>query len=270
MESNAIVVIGKALRHATGEYALQLKAKAVILVPALKATRGFRLSCREAGQFPELIALVGKVGAKGARKRGYLSRPVIGTFDNVFIAPLLHGQPHVVVAETDYSVFIPGFRQPSGGIVAVSLLFRLVVVMGNARDPSASVVLVLFELAAGKRFLDDTTRTVTDIFPHAAVEPLLLQYVSGAVHGKGIVLALLVDNFEQPLLTVMQETDDATGILPARELPHPLIAVLHLLMVVLIGKEIVDAVVGQYHPYIVGINGLFDQNDSPKNTAFIT
>ena len=105
------VVIGKALRHATGEHALQLKAKAVILVPALKATRGFRLSCREAGQFPELIALVGKVGAKGARKRGYLSRLVIGTFNNVFIAPLLHGQPHVVVAETDYSVFIPGFRQ---------------------------------------------------------------------------------------------------------------------------------------------------------------
>ncbi len=55
----------------------------------------FRLSCREAGQFPELIALVGKVGAKGARKRGYLSRLVIGTFDNVFIALLLHGQPHV-------------------------------------------------------------------------------------------------------------------------------------------------------------------------------
>ena len=56
-----------------------------------------------------------RVSAKGARKRGYLSRLVIGTFDNVFIAPLLHGQPHVVVAETDYSVFIPGFRQPSGG-----------------------------------------------------------------------------------------------------------------------------------------------------------
>ena len=195
---------------------------------------------------------------------------VIGTFDNVFIAPLLHGQPHVVVAETDYSVFIPGFRQPSGGIVVVSLLFRLVVIVGNARNPSAPVVLVLLELAAGKRFLDDTTRTVTDIFPHATVEPLLLQYVSRGVHGKGIVLALLVDNFEQPLLTVMQETDDATGILPAREFPHPLIAVLHLLMVVLVDKEIVDAVVGQYHPYIVGINGLFDQNDSPKNTTFIT
>ena len=31
----------------------------------------------------------------GARKRSYLSRLVIGTFDNVFIAPLLHGQAHV-------------------------------------------------------------------------------------------------------------------------------------------------------------------------------
>lgn len=92
IDEPADVVIGKALRYATGEHALQLKAKAVILVPALRATRGFRLSCREAGQFPELIALVGKVGAKGARKRGYLSCLVIGAPDNVFIAPLLHGQ----------------------------------------------------------------------------------------------------------------------------------------------------------------------------------
>ena len=36
---------------------------------------------------------------------------VIGAPDNMFITPFLHGQPHVVVAETDYSVFIPGFRQ---------------------------------------------------------------------------------------------------------------------------------------------------------------
>lgn len=72
----------------------------------------------------------------------------------VFVASLLHGQAHIVVAETHKGMLVLSLLRASRAVVAIGLLLNLVVVVGNACDTETLVILVLFELATEESYYD--------------------------------------------------------------------------------------------------------------------
>lgn len=94
----------------------------------------------------------------------------------MFVVSLLHGQAHIVVAETHKGMLVLSLLQASRAVVAVGLLLDLVVVVGNACDTDTLVMLEPFELATGESYygIPDTIRLLART---RSIEPLLTLHI---------------------------------------------------------------------------------------------